>query len=779
VRPTRFKPSVVDTSSVTLPSELQAVVELLAENTHNVWARQRLLDGWSYGRKRDDVGKKHPCLIAYDELPEEEKEYDRHTAVETLKVALKLGYQLVRSEDATRKPGISAQISTPFQLSVDQIRQLKLPSVLALWHSRSSDEWAQTPEIYRDLGQRVLKLGEPLLAYDVLTEGLKSSPTDVRLQQLLALALARSGATLRANNLLMRLREQGHFDEETLGILARTHKDLWARAVGPVERKRQLRLAHKFYAEAYKLNRGYYAGINAATLELQLGKNDQAQALAREVREACLKELERLAEGDPNRYWPLATLGEAALILRRWSEAEDRYAQAADIGRGHYVELSSTRRNARLILDQLGRDRKLIEQCFRIPRVAVFSGHMIDRGDRPRPRFPPQLESAVRDEIGRELKRLDVGIGFASAASGSDILFLETLLELGGELHIVLPYGQDQFVKDSVEIDPGAGWRKRFELLLTQAVEIITASDQKLLEDSTSFEYANLLLTGLASIKAQQLETEMIPQAVWDRKEGDGPGGTASLIQHWRNMGLEVEVVDLARILGQHFPKLTGIPTAVSSVKRQSRTRPNKLTTRMMAMLFADAINFSKLTEAQIPRFVNHFLGSIANLISTSNHAPVIKNTWGDGLYFVFSNVRDAGQFSLELCDLIGTTDWSKKGLPKDLNLRIALHAGPVYSCIDPVLEQPTFTGTHVSRAARLEPITPPGQVYASQPFAALAAAQYVAEFSCDYVGQTPLAKGYGTFPTYHVRRRNPLAIKTGRVSKAGKRARRIKSDKR
>jgi len=403
---------------------------------------------------------------------------------------------------------------------------------------------------------------------------------------------------------------------------------------------------------------------------------------------------------------------------------------------------------------------------------------MIDGGDRPTPRFPPQLESAVRDEIRRGLKRLNVGIGFASAASGSDILFLETLLELGGEAHIVLPYGQDQFIKDSVEIVPGAGWRERFERVLTQAAEIITASDQKLEEDSTSYEYTNLLLTGLASIKAQQLETEMIPQAIWDRKEGDGPGGTATVIQHWRNMGLEVELIDLARILEQHYPQLSGIRTAISSVKRQSRTRPNKLTTRMMAMLFADAVNFSKLTEAQIPRFVNHFLGAIANLISTSSYAPVLKNTWGDGLYFVFPNVRAAGQFSIELCDLIVTTNWAKKGLPKDLNLRIALHAGPVYSCIDPVIGQPTFTGTHVSRAARMEPITPPGQVYASQPFAALAAAQYVAEFSCDYVGQTPLAKGYGTFPIYHVRRRNLPVINTKRLSKTRKRPRRVKTAK-
>ena len=176
------------------------------------------------------------------------------------------------------------------------------------------------------------------------------------------------------------------------------------------------------------------------------------------------------------------------------------------------------------------------------------------------------------------------------------------------------------------------------------------------------------------------------------------------------------------------------------------------LPTRIMAMLFADAVNFSKLTEQQIPLFLNHFLGAIGNLISTSPHAPSIKNTWGDGLYFVFSDVRDAGLFALDLCELMVSTDWSKKGLPKAINLRIALHAGPVYSCVDPVTGLASFTGTHVSRAARIEPITPPGQVYASQAFAALSAAQGVKEFTCDYVGQTPLAKGYGTFATYHVR---------------------------
>ncbi len=175
--------------------------------------------------------------------------------------------------------------------------------------------------------------------------------------------------------------------------------------------------------------------------------------------------------------------------------------------------------------------------------------------------------------------------------------------------------------------------------------------------------------------------------------------------------------------------------------------------TQIRAMIFADAVNFSKLKEDEIPRFSKYFLGSVADLIKESPHAPVMKNTWGDGLFFVFDEVKDAGLFALDLCELIGSIDWTEKGLPSSLNLRVALHAGPVYDCIDPITCQQNFTGTHVSRTARIEPITPPGQVYASRSFVALALASGARQFDCEYVGQIQLAKGYGIFPMYHVRR--------------------------
>jgi hypothetical protein len=89
-----YEPAPIDTSQITLPDELIKLTERLAENAHDVWARQRLADGWSYGPRRDDAAKKNPDLVPYGKLPESEKEYDRSAAMETLKAIVALGYRI-------------------------------------------------------------------------------------------------------------------------------------------------------------------------------------------------------------------------------------------------------------------------------------------------------------------------------------------------------------------------------------------------------------------------------------------------------------------------------------------------------------------------------------------------------------------------------------------------------------------------------------------------------------------------------------------------------------
>ena len=83
-----YTPNPIDTSKVILSQEILQVRELLAENTHDIWATQRISEGWQYGPERDDEKKTHPCLVPYSELPEIEKEYDRNTATETLKLIM-------------------------------------------------------------------------------------------------------------------------------------------------------------------------------------------------------------------------------------------------------------------------------------------------------------------------------------------------------------------------------------------------------------------------------------------------------------------------------------------------------------------------------------------------------------------------------------------------------------------------------------------------------------------------------------------------------------------
>lgn len=94
-----YIPKPIDTSNITLSNELLELTELLATNTHDTWGLARMNSGWRYGPKRDDIKKETPCLVPYSELPESEKEFDRHTAIETLKVITLLGYKIEKCNE--------------------------------------------------------------------------------------------------------------------------------------------------------------------------------------------------------------------------------------------------------------------------------------------------------------------------------------------------------------------------------------------------------------------------------------------------------------------------------------------------------------------------------------------------------------------------------------------------------------------------------------------------------------------------------------------------------
>ena len=168
------------------------------------------------------------------------------------------------------------------------------------------------------------------------------------------------------------------------------------------------------------------------------------------------------------------------------------------------------------------------------------------------------------------------------------------------------------------------------------------------------------------------------------------------------------------------------------------------------SMLFADVVGFSKLPDSAYPAFLSEFLVRAAAILDSAGHKPLLRNTWGDAIFAVFTTPREAAKAALALQTLIAGTDWSAK-LGSPLKLRIGLHAGPVYQGQDAVTGTPNFIGRHINLAARLEPIAEEGHVYASGEFAALATLDGHGEFQFDYVGQRPLPKGAGVIPVYRL----------------------------
>lgn len=602
-------------------------------------------------------------------------------------------------------------------------------------------DWMSDATAVHDFVRRALSAGEFLMAYDIARDAINGShPDDVWLKQRMALALAQMGSAARAQEILIPLSADKLPNRETLGILGRTYKDQWCN--NPAN-EQYLRDSFGYYNRAFEIEPpDFYPGINAATTAFLLNETEKARSLAQKVLAIC--------RAQPDDYWKDATIAETLVILGDLEGAKQAYRAAATASDDLHA-LSSTRKQARVLSQHLHARRDFFDECFSIPSLVIFGGHMIDAPGRKVPRFPPEKEGSIKELLEKQLETMKAGIGFSSAACGADILFLEAMLARGGTIHIVLPWPAEEFVKTSVELDGKGTWKKRFEAVLERAGSLRVLGQLYMPGSATGFEYCNLAINGLGRLFAKSLDLEITPLAVWDGFAGE-PGGTGSFVRYWRSHGIPVKVVPIdaqrpSLLIDPQVSERGEVEDEFESWVRASSRQEIK------AIMFADVVGYSKLPETAIPRYVANFNQRVSRLIAESSASPVNVNTWGDGLFFVFNGVEDAGRFGLDLRDLVIKTDWLDLGLPTNLTIRIAVHAGPVYVNFDPVIRQMTFTGAHVSRAARIEPITHEGEVFASEEFAALAAADQAKGFTCDLVGTTSLAKSYGLFRIYSLER--------------------------
>lgn len=580
--------------------------------------------------------------------------------------------------------------------------------------------------------RRLVGRTEYLAAFDAAERALAEHADDPVLEHLAVLCLARAGATDTADERLLRsglLDRTGDLDdalaEDVLALEARIAKDR-SLASPLADRTRLAAHAATLYEAVFERFRRTYTGVNAATMWSVAGDLHRSRRLAGEV----LDLLERADDG----YWAAATRGEALLLLGDAAGAASALATAGSTDDDNAAR-ASTRRQLALICDVLGLEPDVLDS-LPVPVVLHYCGHLPAGVPGAADRLRGTDERRVARDISALVARCGPLIAYGSLAAGADVMVAESILAAGGELHVVLPFPTEEFEGTSVAA-AGEEWVARFRRCLAQATSVSVVTGARHGDDDAAYSYCSSIAMGSAVVRAQFMASRAEQLAVWDGQSSNRTAGTAADILRWRATGLPTTVVP--------------VRSPVDSAEAHSIDEHPRA---VRALLFADVKGFSSLTDEQIPAFVTGLLGQFSAVLDTSR--ATYRNGWGDALYVVFDEVRAAAETALALQETMAAVDLVGLGLPTTIGLRIGVHAGPVFLLHDPIRNELSFFGEHVTRAARIEPVAPPGAVFVTDAFAALLALEQHDAFVCEYVGRVPTAKNFGPLPMHLLRRRHP-----------------------
>lgn len=452
-------------------------------------------------------------------------------------------------------------------------------------------------EALRIAGKALMRLGRPKFALEVFNRALALEPTDLVCRQQKGLALERLGVLgsrperfQEARQWLEAVVHDHPNDGETLGLLGRTYKDewvsTWRQAGATSEQMRQdatyeearLREAARVYAAAFRADPiDYYPGINAVTMAWLLREltqqNDRdldVEAMAHGVRWAVSCRL--LRDAKPQWYWARASVAELEVLTGTVASVERAYKEATAVADNDWFALNSSKQQLRILSDLgirsaevaagiavLEREQARMTQTQRAAepaRVVLFSGHMVDRSDRPEPRFPESKTDAAAQEIAVRLDALGAttgDLGLAQAACGGDLLFAQACLQRDMHLELRLPQLEPEFLANSVSF-AGPRWQALYdEIRRNPHVRLLLAPEElgPTPTDADIYERANLWLL----YTALSYGTDKVSfLCLWDGRGSDGPGG----VQHMHDIVQQLSGRKPEVIVPQNLRNYTG-----------------------------------------------------------------------------------------------------------------------------------------------------------------------------------------------------------------------------
>ena len=578
------------------------------------------------------------------------------------------------------------------------------------------------PDIRRKFDD-ALGSGDMFALFERTRKAIAEFPEDPDARFLQALAMARLGDPHAALRIYERNRVEEIGTEDAVSLKGRLLKDLAVRAEG-TEQSRLFRESSEAYHQANELSHGYFSGINAATTSFLAGERDSARKLATAIGE-------RPDVANPDNFFAAASGAEAMLVRGEVEEATKLYAAARQRPDASPGYIASTARQVQMIARHLDisddqRDRLLA--AIRPSPIVHFCGHMFRAGWDQEKEIAQAVE-AILDETGAL-------IAYGPLACGADIVIAEAILARGGELHAVMPFAEEDFLRTSVRLG-GPQWIDRYTCARDSASSVTFATQIQHVDDDELFAYCSKLVMGLARLRAEIMQTEAFQLAVWDGKPANGVAGTAADCVEWARQGGKTYTIPIPKERPQLDFVAIGDPA-------------NRPRWALRSMLFADFAGFSKLDEDSLSQFLGVVMGRIAKVLDRHSEAVLSRNSWGDAVYVVITTPEEAAKIALEIQSELSPKLLVEIGLPAEDGMRISLHHGPIFEHFDAVQSARTFYGTEVTVAARIEPRVPVGAIFTTQPFAAMIESDRN-NYSFEYVGAMDLAKNYGVRILYRL----------------------------
>ena len=433
-------------------------------------------------------------------------------------------------------------------------------------------------EAYRSAGNGLRSLGQFALALDQYEKALALAPDDLESRRQKGLLLGRLKQSDAAKEWLQNLVKEVPDDAESWALLGRVEKDSWIsgwRADGKTVEQMQedaaaddavLQETINSYAKGFRKDPShYYSGINAVALMhllSHLTSKEENLEVRKEMEGGVRWAVRGALEKDSRDYWARATLAELEGLSNKKEVVEAALKSAVAVADKDWFKLNSSREQLLLYKDlgfrpvEVQASLEIVDRALAratrpevrwAPRqVFLFSGHMIDTPDRKDPRFPPDKEPIAAKAIADRLDALGAGaedLAICSGACGGDLLFAEACLARGLRLELRIPFDEPTFLRNSVAFAPG-NWTDRFyQVKGNPNTKLLVMPDELGPTPKEANPYARDNLWQLhAALSWGPDKVRFI--CLWNRKGGDGPGGTEHMYKTVQKYSGRVYVLD-------------------------------------------------------------------------------------------------------------------------------------------------------------------------------------------------------------------------------------------